>query len=72
MIKEILRSRRKKLGLSQQQVAELVGISRSFYTRIELGTERPSLDVAFKIAKTLGLDVNIFDLNVRMENKIAM
>ena len=48
---------RKEAGLRQWQIAETVGIDRSFYSRIERGTRNPSLEVALKIAEVLNKDV---------------
>lgn len=53
-----LRKRRQETGLSQQQVADLVGISRSYYTNIELGTKTPSLTTAQRIAAVLETDTD--------------
>jgi DNA-binding XRE family transcriptional regulator len=36
----------------------MVGIDRSFYSRIERGARNPSLDVALKIAEVLKKDVS--------------
>ena len=55
---ETLAKARRILGLSQRQMADLLGISRCFYTQIEGGTRRPSLDVALKISEVLGIPVN--------------
>lgn len=44
---------RKKCHLTQAKVAEKVGISEVSYQRIEYGTQRPSLNTAILIAKTL-------------------
>jgi len=38
-------------GLTQKAVADAVGVQRVTYTQIELGTKRPSLDVALKLAQ---------------------
>ncbi|MBX9972109.1 MULTISPECIES: helix-turn-helix transcriptional regulator [Cytobacillus] len=51
------RSNRK---LTQEEVAKLCNISRSFYTQIENGTKTPSVDVAKKIAKTLEFNWVLF------------
>lgn len=59
-----LKSTRLKLGLSHKDVAEHAGISRCFYTQIENGTRKPSLDIALKISNVLGIPVNdIFLVN---------
>lgn len=55
----ILIERRKLLDYSQQDVADKVGIDRSYYTKIENGLT-PSVKVAKAIADTLGLNWTIF------------
>lgn len=58
---KLLIERRKKLGLSQQEVADAVGIDRSYYTKIENGLT-PSVKVAKAIGKILGINwTNFFD-----------
>lgn len=55
-LREILKQERIKKGLTQQELANLVGISRVHYTQIEnnSGNKKPSLDVAMGIKKVLG------------------
>lgn len=48
---------RKEVGLTQEQVASAIGIDRSAYSRIENGIQKPSVDVALKIAILLGKKV---------------
>lgn len=64
---------RKKAGLTQAQVAKLVGIDRSFYVYIERGKRTPSLRVAIRIAQVLGRSIEeIFlplDATLRHENE---
>jgi putative transcriptional regulator len=55
-----LKSFRNKRKLTQEEVAKLCDISRSFYTHIEIGTKTPSVDVAKKIAKTLEFEWTLF------------
>lgn len=47
---------RKKLKLTQQQVAERAGMNRAYYTMIETGIRRPSPEVAMRIGKALDFD----------------
>lgn len=49
-------NRRKKLRLTQEQVANKAGIARTTYTNIELGDKNPSLAVALKIKEALRTD----------------
>lgn len=44
---------RKRTGLTQEQVAEKVGISRAYMGYIEQGRYSASLEVLEKVAKTL-------------------
>jgi putative transcriptional regulator len=45
--------KRKKLGLTQQDLANRVKINRAYLSNIESGRYDPSLDVAHKISKVL-------------------
>ncbi len=44
-------------GMTQQQLAEAVGVSRQTIIAIERGRYSPSLEVALKIARAFGLPV---------------
>ncbi|NGQ93644.1 helix-turn-helix transcriptional regulator [Brevibacillus sp. SYP-B805] len=46
---------REKRKMTQERVAELAGIERSYYTKIENGTV-PSVKVAKRIANVFGID----------------
>ena len=59
MVSELLIQRRKLLGYSQQVVADLVGVDRSYYTKIENGLT-PSVKVAKALGKELGIDWTVF------------
>lgn len=59
MITKVLVERRGLLEYSQQDVAEKVGIDRSYYSKIESG-HVPSVKVAQSIGETLGIDWTIF------------
>lgn len=43
-------------NLTQEQLAKMVGISRTMITEIENGNANPSVEVAKKIAAVLGFD----------------
>ncbi len=55
-----LRTRRKEAGLTQKDVAVLVGVSNQFFNYVENGTRRPSPEVAKQIASILGFDWTLF------------
>ena len=49
-----LKIERKKKLLTQQQLAELVGVDRTLISKIESGAATPSVTTAKKIAAVLG------------------
>jgi putative transcriptional regulator len=51
---EIRRLRFEHEEMTQQQLAELVGVTRQTLNAIELGKYSPSLEVAFRIAGAFG------------------
>jgi len=58
---------RKEQGLSQQKLADMIGIHISQVHRYEKGTSQPTLDIIKKIAIALSVsaDTLIFDKNER-------
>lgn len=60
---EVLRDRRKALGMTQKELAERVGRNRTYINRIEKGETDLQLSSFFRIADALGimlrLDVNL-------------
>lgn len=54
---------REKLGLKQQDMADALGISKSYYVAIELGNAEPSFRVAEALDKNFhGKYTDIFEL----------
>jgi transcriptional regulator with XRE-family HTH domain len=47
-------------NLTQNEVADSIGISRAYVTSIETGTRQPSVKVAKRIAKLLNFEWTIF------------
>ncbi|KAA6331205.1 hypothetical protein EZS27_020163 [termite gut metagenome] len=56
---DILRDRRKKLKMTQQQLAEKVGKERSYIARIEKGETDMQVSSLIRIAQALGLDITL-------------
>lgn len=56
-IKEIIKKRRSVLRITQQDLAELSGVSLRTIKDIELGNANPSLSILSKIADILGMEV---------------
>ena len=47
---------RQRNGLTQDQLAEQVGLSPKYIIGIELGVENPTMDNLIRVAKTLGVE----------------
>lgn len=54
-----IQKRRKEMGLTQEDVAYKVGISRAYMGYIEQGRNAPSLEVLEKIARILKISIDI-------------
>lgn len=53
-----IRQRRKELGLSMEQAAKKAGITWSMWIKIERGERLPSLRVATRVARVLGVGLD--------------
>lgn len=49
----VIRRSREARGLSQEALADLAGVSRSFLSEVERGAASPSLDTMHKLAEAL-------------------
>ncbi|MHA1888344.1 MAG: transcriptional regulator [Promethearchaeia archaeon] len=64
-MKNRVREYRENFHLSQQELAEAVGVSRQMISYIENGTKKPNLILALKIAKFFDIPVSqLFELDV--------
>lgn len=53
-----MRDRRRHLGLTQEGLAEVTGLSTNYIARIELGLKTPSLSTTIRLANALGMEVS--------------
>lgn len=51
----------RKTGLSDQELAERIGISLSYAVKLRRGDKKPSLDIAYKIQTETGGSVTLKD-----------
>ncbi|MBI5219206.1 MAG: helix-turn-helix transcriptional regulator [Bacteroidia bacterium] len=56
---EIIKNRRKELGITQPHLAELAKISTNTLYKLERGQGNPSLDVLKKLAEVLGMELKL-------------
>ncbi|MGZ4107173.1 MAG: helix-turn-helix domain-containing protein [Tumebacillaceae bacterium] len=54
-IAQMIQARHSK-NVSQQALADSIGVAKSTIARIESGTNNPNLDTIMKIARALGVD----------------
>ncbi|MCL2077828.1 MAG: helix-turn-helix transcriptional regulator [Oscillospiraceae bacterium] len=62
-----IKNRRKDLRFTQEQFAEIIGISASSYTRIENAFQKPSLDTLIKISQNLRISLDYIVLGSEKE-----
>lgn len=55
-----LKLKRVEKNLTQQQLAEKIGVDRTLVSKIECGAASPSVGVAKRIASALGFDWTLF------------
>ena len=53
-----IKEQRKSLHYTQEQFAEIIGISASSYTRIENAFQNPSMDTLIKISRNLRISLD--------------
>ncbi|MHB0913358.1 MAG: helix-turn-helix domain-containing protein [Armatimonadota bacterium] len=53
-----IKRRRKELGISQEKLAELAGLSPNYIARIETSKRSPSLDILDQLAEALGTNTS--------------
>lgn len=54
-----LRLRRRELGVSQQELADVIGVNRRVVGEVERGKGTARLGIALAMAQTLGLDLRL-------------
>lgn len=52
-----IRTRRKRLGMTQQDVAEIAGLQRQTISRIEAGNDAVAVATVARVATVVGLDL---------------
>ena len=57
MLGKNIKTRRKELGLTQQELADILDMSLNFIGKIEVAFSKPSLDTLIEIAKALDTTV---------------
>ena len=59
MLNKIIKEKREELKLTQEEVAQAIGITRNYFSDIENGRYQPSFNTSIKLIKFLGIDLNL-------------
>lgn len=55
----IIKNRRKVLGITQPELSDIAGVSINTLSKLEKGEGNPTLDVLAKLAEVLGLELRL-------------
>ena len=69
-IGKLVRSKRKALDLTLEQLAERSGVSRSMLSAIERGTANPTFSIVWALSQALGLDLATLEGAARQDEPI--
>ncbi|WP_419912096.1 helix-turn-helix domain-containing protein [Hoeflea sp.] len=69
-IGKLVRSKRKALDLTLEQLAERSGVSRSMLSAIERGTANPTFSIVWALSQALGLDLATLEGVARQDEPI--
>lgn len=67
MKNEALAKARKKLGLTQEELASRLGYSKASVSNWENGYSNPTLSDAFRISEILDEDINVLFFGLRVQ-----
>lgn len=72
-IGKTIKAIREEKGLTQQQVAELVTMHRSNYSKVESGDRDLSIDAINKVAKYFGMTIDeLVNFNGKIPNEVTV
>jgi len=70
--RDLIKAKRRKNGLTQDDVAKRVGITRQHYSRLERGEYTPGLQTFLCIAKVLNINLNGLSSEKEKQDKSLM
>ncbi len=56
---EVVHARRRALGLTQEELAGVIGVHRTFVGQFEQGKRSVRFELAIRLAQALGLDIDL-------------
>lgn len=67
ILSEVISKERKKLNMTQTELALKSGLNRTYISDIECGKRNPTLNVLLQISEALGLSLSVLMLKVELE-----
>lgn len=67
----VLRVSRRRLGLTQADVAERAGVQRTWLVRLEAGRENPTFDKLLSVFRALGVGMDLEPRDTEQRNRPA-
>jgi HTH-type transcriptional regulator/antitoxin HipB len=58
-LSDVVRNRRRELGLTQEELAGVIGVHRVFVSQFEGGKRSVRFDSALRLLQALGLDIDL-------------
>ena len=55
----LMRMHRKAAGMTQQGMADRLGVNRATYVNMEMGRRRVPLDIVWRMASVLGVELTV-------------
>jgi HTH-type transcriptional regulator/antitoxin HipB len=55
----LVRDRRRELGLTQEQLADIIGVHRAFVSQLERGKVSVRFDLLLRLVQALGMDIEL-------------
>jgi len=66
---QVLKKHRKEAGISQEKLAEICELERTYISFLERGLRKPSLNMTFRFAEAFGVKAS--DLVIEVEELIS-
>jgi y4mF family transcriptional regulator len=54
-----VRERRRELGITQEQLADITGVHRAFVSQLERGKATVRFDLLLRLVQALGMDIEL-------------
>lgn len=64
----LIKEKRENKNLTQEEVAQAIGITRNYLSDIENGRYTPSFKTSIKLATYLGIDLNLLSRMTEMQD----